>query len=574
MEEWKIETKGGFTDLSSFQGGSAEGVTIHGGFTREKELPVDSGTFDIAWDPWNEYNDPDSKLKNSKKYDTPTTTLKSFDNPTGDPKNKGPFKEFRDWLEDASKVIESSVGTGKDGKPLKSVREYAEEWGLNKAPNLLSIFNGSSDAVKLTADAYDATLVELPETWNKFWDKLTKPDPNKKWWENVFYGEWDPEASLKEYYEGNFITPSRFGDFPAEVFDIKLKEMTFDSTNLYLAGRMEKADPVGHKVIRIENSEEFKATDIILPVTVTKGIGDDGKPIYPKIPNEELKKGLTQLQEHTTYKAERFDNYEVRGNEVAKIDEGDDYHVQEKDLVGEERKGNKAFFTYSVPTEDVYIGHYISKVYADVEKFQNIFAKIYSVKPANTAAFEAQFKFAGESTWTDLDFRYEGIEIPEQKKETFNINYGPTGFDAVKTPLGIQDNEFTIKVLLSKDLREFFHFAKKVGFGYIDEKKGLNLNYITSHEERGKDCTLYLRMRSNAWQSQIGTGGYNVNQLTKKYGDNIPKGLIDIDKPMPQWVFEKFKVRTIKFPLNFDFTAKRPAELTLVCSALYVYPTF
>ena len=81
-------------------------------------------------------------------------------------------------------------------------------------------------------------------------------------------------------------------------------------------------------------------------------------------------------------------------------------------------------------------------------------------------------------------------------------------------------------------------------------------------------------MRSNAWQSQIGTGGYNVNQLTKKYKDGAPKGLIDVDKPMPIWVFEKFKVRTIKFPLNFDFTAKRPAELTLVCSALYVYPTF
>ena len=560
MEEWKIETKGGFTDLSNFQGGSASGVTIHGGFTREKELPVDSGTFDIAWDPWSEYNGPNSKLKNGEKYDTPTTTLKSFGNPTGDPKanKENPFR-------DALKVLENSVGTDKDGKSLKSARGYAEEWGLNKAPNLNSLFNVGSDTLNVLADLMDAAD-ELSE--------VTKTDPNKEWWQNAFIGEWSPEITLKEYYNGTFTTHNRFGDFPAEVFDIKLKEMTFDSTNLYLAGRMEKADPVGHKVIRIENSEEFKATDIILPQTITKGMGDDGKPIYPKIPNEELKKGLTQLQEHTTYKAERFDNYEVRGNEVAKIDEGDKYHVQEKHLIGEERGSNKPFFTYSVPTEDVYIGHYISKVYADVEKFQNIFAKIYSVKPANTASFEAQFKFAGETTWTDLDFRYEGIEIPEQKKETFNINYGPTGFDAVKTPLGIQDNEFTIKVLLSKDLREFFHFAKKVGFGYIDEKKGLNLNYITSHEERGKDCTLYLRMRSNAWQSQIGTGGYNVNQLTKRYKDNVPKGLIDVDKPMPQWVFEKFKVRTIKFPLNFDFTAKRPAELTLVCSALYVYPTF
>ena len=350
--------------------------------------------------------------------------------------------------------------------------------------------------------------------------------------------------------------------------------MSFDSTNLYLAGRLENADPVGHKVIRIENSEEFKATDIILPKVVPTGVGDDGKPLHQKIPNEDLKPGLKQLQDHTVYKAVRLDNYEVRGNEIEGIDEGDDYHVQEKNLVGEERGDNKPFFTYSVPTEDVYIGHYISPIYADVKKFQNIFAKIYSVKPANTTSFEAQFKFAGESNWIDLDFRYEGIEIPEQKKETFNINYGPTGFDAVKTPLGIQDNEFTIKVLLSKDLREFFHFAKKVGFGYIDAKKGLNLNYITSHEERGKDCTLYLRMRSNAWQSQIGTGGYNVNQLTRRFGNNVPEGLIDVDKPMPQWVFEKFKVRTIKFPLNFDFTAKRPAELTLVCSALYVYPTF
>lgn len=562
MEEWKIETKGGFTDLSSFQGGSASGVTIHGGFTREKELPVDSGTFDIAWDPWNEYNDPDSKLKNGEKYETPTTTLKSFGNPTGDPKaDKNKENPFRDAL----KVLENSVGTDKEGKSLKSARGYAEEWGLNKAPNLRSIFNVGSDTLNVLADLMDAAD-ELSE--------VTKTDPNKEWWQNAFIGEWDPEITLKEYYNGTFTTHNRFGDFPEEVLDIKLKEIAFDSTNLYYEDRDEEKDPIGHKVVRVENSEGFESTNIILPKTISKGEGEDSKPIYQKIPNEEIKKGLTQLKEHTKYKTVRVKDYNTSGTNYVGIDEGDEYHVQEKDLVGEERKGNKTFFTYSVPTEDVYIGHYIEPIYADVKKFQNIFAKIYSVKPANTAAFEAQFKFAGETNWTDLDFRYEGIEIPEQKKETFNINYGPTGFDAVKTPLGIQDNEFTIKVLLSKDLREFFHFAKKVGFGYIDEKKGLNLNYITSHEERGKDCTLYLRMRSNAWQAQIGTGGYNVNQLTKKYGDNVPEGLIDVDKPMPQWVFEKFKVRTIKFPLNFDFTAKRPAELTLVCSALYVYPTF
>ena len=562
MEEWKIETKGGFTDLSSFQGGSASGVTIHGGFTKEKELKLDGDTFDIAWDPWSEYNDTDYKLKTGKKYDTPTTTLKSFKNPTGNAKES---ESKENIFRDAVKVLENSVGTDDKGNPLKSARGYAEEWGLNKAPNLRSIFNVGSDTLNVLADFID-TANELSE--------VTKTDPNKEWWQNAFIGEWDPEKTLKEYYGGTFTTHNRFGEFPEEVFDIKLKEMAFDSTNLYYEDRNEKKDPLGHKVVRIKGSEEFESTNLILPKTISTGTGDDGKPIYQKIPNENIRAGLKQLQDSATYKAVRFKNYELRGNEIVGIDEGDEYHVQEKDLVGEERKGNKTFFTYSVPTEDVYIGHYISKVYSDVKKFQNIFAKIYSVKPANTASFEAQFKFAGESTWTDLDFRYEGIEIPEQKKETFNINYGPTGFDAVKTPLGIQDNEFTIKVLLSKDLREFFHFAKKVGFGYIDAKKGLNLNYITSHEERGKDCTLYLKMRSNAWQSQIGTGGYNVNQLTKKYKDNVPEGLIDVNKPMPQWVFEKFKVRTIKFPLNFDFTAKRPAELTLVCSALYVYPTF
>lgn len=548
MEEWKIETKGGFTDLSSFQGGSAEGVTIHGGFTREKELPIDSSTFDIAWDPWSEYNDPDSKLKNGKKYDTPTTTLKSFDNPTGDPKaDKSKENVFRDAL----KVLENSVGTDDKGNPLKSARGYAEEWGLNKAPNLRSIFNVGSDTVNVLAGLVDAAN-ELSE--------VTKTDPNKEWWQNAFIGEWDPEITLKEYYNGTFTTHNRFGEFPEEVLDIKLKEIAFDSTNLYFEDRDEKKDPIGHKVVRVENSEEFKSTDMIIPHTEEGDI---------------LVEPGWKFLDHSWAKAIYVgEDKSASASEANRIPEGDKYHVQEKNLVGEERKGNKTFFTYSVPTEDVYIGHYISPIYSDVTKFQNIFAKIYSVKPANTASFEAQFKFAGESNWTDLDFRYEGIEIPEQKKETFNINYGPTGFDAVKTPLGIQDNEFTIKVLLSKDLREFFHFAKKVGFGYIDAKKGLNLNYITSHEERGKDCTLYLKMRSNAWQSQIGTGGYNVNQLTRRYGDNVPKGLIDIDKPMPQWVFEKFKVRTIKFPLNFDFTAKRPAELTLVCSALYVYPTF
>ena len=566
MEEWKIETKGGFTDLSSFQGGSASGVTIHGGFTREKELPVDSGTFDIAWDPWNEYNDPDSKLKNGEKYDTPTTTLKSFKNPTGDAKeSESKEKIFRDALN----VLENSVGTDDKGNTLKSARGYAEEWGLNKAPNLRSIFNVGSDTLNILADFVDATN-ELGE--------VTKTDPNKEWWQNAFIGEWSPEITLKEYYNGTFTTHNRFGEFPAGVaFDVN--EIPVTNEKELLVGPTYKLKE--HSKYEIKPYSETKASKnplLGMPLFVPQPLSQIAAVEVTSLPVAEkgsLVKPGRNLGEHTLTKAIYLgEDKSVSASEISLLDEGDKYHVQEKELVGEERGDNKPFFTYSVPTEDVYIGHYISPIYADVKKFQNIFAKIYSVKPANTASFEAQFKFAGESTWTDLDFRYEGIEIPEQKKETFNINYGPTGFDAVKTPLGIQDNEFTIKVLLSKDLREFFHFAKKVGFGYIDAKKGLNLNYITSHEERGKDCTLYLRMRSNAWQAQIGTGGYNVNQLTKKFKDGVPKGLIDIDKPMPQWVFKKFKVRTIKFPLNFDFTAKRPAELTLVCSALYVYPTF
>ena len=561
MEEWKIETKGGFTDLSSFQGGSASGVTIHGGFTREKELKLDGDTFDIAWDPWSENNDPDSKLKSSKKYDTPTTTLKSFKSPTGNAKED----ESRDkTFKDALKVLENSVGTDDKGNTLKSARGYAEEWGLNNAPNLLSLFNVGRDTLSVMDSTTDA-FYELADVLN------AKKDPNKKWWEQQFIGEWSPEIELKEYYNGTFTTHNRFGELPAgvafDVNEIPVTEEAIDSSSdkikyeLIVGPTYKLKDHSKYEVVPLNETSSMVVSEVTdLPVTEEENL---------------LVEPGWKFGEHSWAKAIYVgEKKEVSAGDAGRLPEGDKYHVQEKNLVGIERKDNKPFFSYSVPTEDVYIGHYISKVYSDVKKFQNIFAKIYSVKPANTTAFEAQFKFAGEDTWTDLDFRYEGIEIPEQKKETFNINYGPTGFDAVKTPLGIQDNEFTIKVLLSKDLREFFHFAKKVGFGYIDEKKGLNLNYITSHEVRGKDCTLYLKMRSNAWQSQIGTGGYNVNQLTKRFEGDTAKGLIDVDKKMPQWVFEKFKVRTIKFPLNFDFTAKRPAELTLVCSALYVYPTF
>ena len=49
---------------------------------------------------------------------------------------------------------------------------------------------------------------------------------------------------------------------------------------------------------------------------------------------------------------------------------------------------------------------------------------------------------------------------------------------------------------------------------------------------------------------------------------------ISFEKDMPAFTLEKFRIRTIKFPLDFDASNRgKPAELELTCSASRVYPT-
>ena len=237
----------------------------------------------------------------------------------------------------------------------------------------------------------------------------------------------------------------------------------------------------------------------------------------------------------------------------------------------------------SVPGEDIYIEKYLG--FYDIKRFQQVFAKMYNVKAANLNAFEAQYKFKGDTSYTPVSFRFQEIDLPEQQKNTYYVAYGPTGLNVVLNDTGRQSNVFTIKVLLSRDLAEFKKYSEIVGFGFFDKDKGYNLNYILSQKQPEKDLTLYLKMKSNAWQARIGTAGYKINSYTRKYGTTEESGkesvpaekidaLFDLDKKMPTWVFEKFKIRTIQFPTDFDFTARKPAELILTCTAVHVYPIF